>query len=343
MTTTAPNIDWEKLSFGYIKTDYRFVSNYKDGKWDEGTLTTDETVTLNESAGVLQYAQTCFEGLKAYRTIDGHIVCFRPDLNAKRMADSCKRLEMPVFPEERFIDAVRQVVKANKQFVPPYGTGATLYIRPYMFGSNAVVGVKPATEYQFRMFATPVGPYFRSGSEKPIKLRVPDFDRAAPLGTGHVKAGLNYAMSLHAIVDAHNQGYNENMYLDSKTRTKVEETGGANIIFIKGNTVVTPKSHTILPSITRRSLMYVAEHYLGLKAEEREIYADEIHNFDECALCGTAAVLSPVGRVVDHGKDIFVAKDTDKTGEITQKLYDTLTGIQMGRIEAPEGWIEVIE
>ena len=343
MTTTAQNIDWSNLTFGYMKTDYRFVSNYKDGKWDEGTLTTDETITLNESAGVLQYAQTCFEGLKAYRTVDGHIVCFRPDMNAKRMAESAKRLEMPVFPEDRFVEAVKQVVKANKHFVPPYGTGATLYLRPYMFGSNAVIGVKPATEYQFRIFATPVGPYFKGGAAKPITLRVPDFDRAAPHGTGHVKAGLNYAMSLHAIVDAHNQGYSENMYLDSATRTKVEETGGANIIFVKDGTVVTPKSNTILPSITRRSLMYVAEHYLGLKAEEREVYADEIKNFDECALCGTAAVLSPVGRVVDHGKDIFVAKDTEKAGEITQKLYDTLTGIQMGRLEAPEGWIEFIE
>lgn len=343
MTTTAANIDWANLTFGYMKTDYRFVSNFKDGKWDDGILTSDETITLNESAGVLQYAQTCFEGLKAYRTIDGKVVCFRPDMNAKRMAESCKRLEMPVFPEDKFIEAVKKVVKANLHFVPPYGTGATLYIRPYMFGSNAVIGVKPATEYQFRIFVTPVGPYFKGGAAKPITLRVPDFDRAAPHGTGHVKAGLNYAMSLHAIVDAHNQGYSENMYLDSATRTKVEETGGANIIFVKDNKVVTPKSNTILPSITRRSLMYVAEHYLGLTAEEREVYADEIKNFDECALCGTAAVLSPVGRVVDHGKDIFVAKDINKAGEITQKLYDTLTGIQMGKIDAPEGWIEVIE
>ena len=344
MTTTAANIDWENLTFGYIKTDYRYVSNYKDGKWDEGELTTDETVTLHESACVLQYAQTCFEGLKAYRTVDGHIVCFRPDLNAKRMSDTCKRLEMPSFPEDRFIDAVKKVVKANAHFVPPFGTGATLYIRPYLFGSNAVIGVKPATEYQFRIFVTPVGPYFKGGAAKPITLRIPDFDRAAPRGTGHVKAGLNYAMSLHAIVDAHNQGYSENMYLDSATRTKVEETGGANIIFVtKEKEVITPKSNTILPSITRRSLMYVAEHYLGLKAQEREIYASEIKDFDECALCGTAAVLSPVGRVVDHGKDIFVAKDTEHAGEITQKLYDTLTGIQMGRIEAPQGWIEIIE
>lgn len=337
------DIDWKNLGFGYIKTDYRFVSNYKDGKWDEGELSTDSEITMSESAGVLQYAQTCFEGLKAYTTADGHVVCFRPDLNAQRMAASCERLEMPVYPEEKFVEAVEKVVKANIDWVPPYGTGATLYIRPYMFGSSAVIGVKPAEEYQFRIFTTPVGPYFKGGV-KPITLRVPDFDRAAPRGTGHVKAGLNYAMSLHAIVDAHKQGYNENMYLDSATRTKVEETGGANIIFVTSdNVVVTPKSSTILPSITRRSLMYVAEHYLGLKTEEREIHVEELKDFTECALCGTAAVLSPVGEIVNHGEHIYLPSGKDRMGVITQKLYDTLTGIQMGRIEAPDGWIKVMQ
>ena len=337
------DIDWKNLGFGYIKTDHRFVSNYKDGKWDEGELSTDSEITMSESAGVLQYAQTCFEGLKAYTTADGHVVCFRPDLNAQRMAASCERLEMPVYPEEKFIEAVEKVVKANIDWVPPYGTGATLYIRPYMFGSSAVIGVKPAEEYQFRIFTTPVGPYFKGGV-KPITLRVPDFDRAAPRGTGHVKAGLNYAMSLHAIVDAHKQGYNENMYLDSATRTKVEETGGANIIFVTpDNVVVTPKSSTILPSITRRSLMYVAEHYLGLKTEEREIHVEELKDFTECALCGTAAVLSPVGEIVNHGEHIYLPSGKDRMGVITQKLYDTLTGIQMGRIEAPDAWIKVIQ
>ena len=337
------DIDWANLGFGYMKTDYRFVANYKDGKWDEGAITTDENIVMNECACVLQYAQTCFEGMKAYRTADGKVVCFRPDLNAKRMADTCKRLEMPVFPEDKFVEAVVEVVKKNIEYVPPFGSGAALYIRPYMFGINPVMGVKPASEYQFRIFVSPVGPYFKGGA-KPITLRVPDFDRAAPHGTGHVKAGLNYAMSLHAIVDAHNQGYNENMYLDSATRTNVEETGGANIIFVtKDNKVVTPKSSTILPSITRRSLMYVAEHYLGLKAEEREIPFTEVKDFKECALCGTAAVLSPVGKIVDHGKEILLPSGMEKMGEITQKLYDTLTGIQMGKIEAPEGWIKVIQ
>lgn len=342
-TLEKKNIDWANLGFGYMKTDYRFVANFKDGKWDEGRITTDENITMNECACVLQYAQTCFEGMKAYRTENGKVVCFRPDLNAKRMADTCRYLEMAVFPEERFVDAVVETVKKNIDYVPPYGSGASLYIRPYMFGINPVMGVKPADEFQFRIFTSPVGPYFKGGA-KPITLRVPDFDRAAPHGTGHIKAGLNYAMSLHAIVDAHKQGYNENMYLDSATRTKVEETGGANIIFVtKDNKVVTPKSNTILPSITRRSLMYVAEHYLGLKAEEREIPFSEVKDFAECALCGTAAVLSPVGKVVDHGKEILFPSGMDKMGPITQKLYDTLTGIQMGRIEAPEGWIKVIE
>lgn len=333
------NIDWSNIGFGYIQTDKRYVSNFKDGAWDEGTLTSDANVVLNECACVLQYAQTCFEGMKAYTTEDGRIVTFRPDLNAERMANTAKRLEMPVFPEDKFIEAVKQVVKANAACVPPYGSGATLYIRPYMFGSNSVIGVKPADEYQFRVFCTPVGPYFKGGA-KPITIRVSDFDRAAPHGTGHVKAGLNYAMSLHAIVDAHNQGYDENMYLDAATRTKVEETGGANFLFVtKDGKVVTPKSNTILPSITRRSLMYVAKEYLGLEVEEREVYLDEVKDFAECGLCGTAAVISPVGKIVDHGTEICFPSGMDEMGPITKKLYDTLTGIQMGRLEAPEGWI----
>ena len=336
-------IDWANLGFGYIQTDKRYVSNFKDGAWDEGGLTEDANIVLNECAGVLQYAQTIFEGLKAYRTEDGRIVTFRPDLNAKRMVDSAKRLEMPAFPEEKFIEAVEQVVAANADFVPPYGSGATMYLRPYMFGSNPVIGVKPASEYQFRIFATPVGPYFKGGA-KPITIRVCDFDRAAPHGTGHIKAGLNYAMSLHAIVDAHNQGYDENMYLDSATRTKVEETGGANFIFItKDGKLVTPKSDTILPSITRRSLCYVAKEYLVMEVEEREVFFEEVKDFAECGLCGTAAVISPVGKIVDHGTEICLPSGMKEMGPITKKLYDTLTGIQMGRIEAPEGWIHEIK
>ena len=336
------NIDWGNLGFGYMPTDKRFVANYKNGAWDEGALIDDPMITMSECACVLQYAQTCFEGIKAYTTEQGKIVTFRPDLNAKRMADSERRLQMPVFPEDRFVQAVVDVVKANAAYVPPYGSGATLYIRPYMFGIDSVIGVKPATEYQFRIFTTPVGPYFKGGA-KPITIRVSDVDRAAPHGTGDIKAGLNYAMSLYNIVDAHNKGFDENMYLDPATRTYVEETGGANFIFVtKDNKVVTPKSNSILPSVTRRSLMVVAKDYLGLEVEERPVAKEELKDFAEAGLCGTAAVISPIGKIVDHGTEICLPSGMEEMGPVTKNLYDTLTGIQMGRIEAPEGWIKEI-
>mgnify|MGYP001070151025 FL=1 len=337
------DIDWSNLGFGYVKTDKRFVANYKNGAWDNGVITDDDKVVISECAGVLQYSQSCFEGMKAYTTENGHTVIFRPDMNASRMADSCRRLEMPVFPEDKFVEAIAETVRANEDWVPPYGSGASLYIRPYMFGSNPVIGVKPADEYQFRVFTTPVGPYFKGGA-KPLTIKVSDFDRAAPHGTGHIKAGLNYAMSLHAIMTAHEEGFAENMYLDPATRTKVEETGGANFIFVtKDGKVVTPKSDSILPSITRRSLVHVAKEYLGLEVEEREVLFDEVKDFAECGLCGTAAVISPVGKINDHGKEICFPSGMEKMGPTIQKLYDTLTGIQMGRIEAPEGWLKVIE
>ncbi|MBR2560992.1 MAG: branched-chain amino acid aminotransferase [Eubacterium sp.] len=335
-------LDWGSIGFGYIKTDWRYVSNYTNGAWDEGILTQDDQIVMSECAGVLQYAQTIFEGLKAYTAEDGRIVTFRPDLNAVRMVGSAKRLEMPVFPPERFIDAINKVVKANKDWVPPYGSGATLYIRPYMFGYNPVIGVKPADEYQFRVFVTPVGPYFKGGM-KPIVIKVSDFDRAAPHGTGHIKAGLNYAMSLYPIVKAHEEGYAENMYLDAATRTKVEETGGANFIFItKDGTLVTPKSDSILPSITRRSICQVAEEILGMKVEHRVVLFDEVADFAECGLCGTAAVISPVGEIHDHGRVISFPSGMEDMGPTLKKLYDTLTGIQMGHLEGPEGWIHEI-
>ena len=337
------DIDWSNLGFGYVKTDKRFVANYKDGAWDNGVITDDDKVVISECAGVLQYSQSCFEGMKAYTTENGHTVIFRPDMNASRMADSCRRLEMPVFPEDKFVEAIAETVRANEDWVPPYGSGASLYIRPYMFGSNPVIGVKPADEYQFRVFTTPVGPYFKGGA-KPLTIKVSDFDRAAPHGTGHIKAGLNYAMSLHAIVTAHEEGYAENMYLDPATRTKVEETGGANFLFVtKDGKVVTPKSDSILPSITRRSLVHVAKEYLGLEVEEREVLFDEVKDFAECGLCGTAAVISPVGKIVDHGKEICFPSGMDEMGPVTKKLYETLTGIQMGRIEAPKGWIYTVD
>ncbi|MBQ3133121.1 MAG: branched-chain amino acid aminotransferase [Clostridia bacterium] len=337
------NIDWANLGFEYTPTDWRFVAHYRDGKWDEGELTQDANVVISECAGVLQYAQTCFEGLKAYTTEDGKIVTFRPDLNAQRMADTCKRLEMPVYPEDLFVKAVEKVVAANAAWVPPYGSGATLYLRPFMFGFNSVIGVKPATEYEFRIFCTPVGPYFKGGV-RPLTLTVSDFDRAAPHGTGNIKAGLNYAMSLYPVMEAHRNGFDENMYLDSATRTKVEETGGANFLFVtKDGTVVTPKSDSILPSITRRSLMIVAEKVLGMKVEHREVLFEEVKEFAECGLCGTAAVISPVGKIVHKDGEICFPSGMSEMGPVTKKLYDTLTGIQMGRVEAPEGWIHVIE
>ena len=335
-------LDWGNLPFGYMKTTKSFVANWKNGEWDEGKLTKNHSIKMTECAGVLQYAQTCFEGLKAYTTENGDIVTFRPDLNADRMEASCKRLEMPVFPKERFIEAVLKTIEANKDWVPPYGSGATLYIRPFMFGSSAVIGVKPADEYQFRILVTPVGPYFKGGV-KPIKVRLSDRDRAAPNGTGDIKAGLNYAMSSHNIVDAHNCGYAENIYLDPTSHTYIEETGGANIIFItKDGKLVTPKSDTILPSITRRSLVIVAKEYLNMEVEERKISKDEIADFAECGLCGTAAVISPVGQIDDHGKEIKFNDGKQEMGPVLTKIYDTLTGIQMGRLPAPEGWIYTI-
>ena len=316
------NIDWGNIGFAYMPTDMRYVANFKDGKWDEGGLTADSNVVINECAGILQYCQECFEGLKAYTTEDGSIVTFRPDLNAERMMNSASRLEMPPFPKERFLEAVDQVVRANAAWVPPYGSGATFYLRPYMFASGPVIGVKPSQEYQFRLFGTPVGPYFKGGA-KPITICVSDFDRAAPHGTGHVKAGLNYAMSLHAHEVAHNNGFDENMFLDPATRTYVEETGGANFLFVtKDGEVVTPKSDSILPSITRRSLVYVAEHYLGLKVTQRPVKLSELSDFAECGLCGTAAVISPVGKVVDHGKEICFPSGMEKMANIMSNLRD---------------------
>jgi len=336
------NLDWANIGFSYMPTDMRYVANYKDGKWDEGGLTADANVVISECAGILHYCQECFEGLKAYTTEDGSIVTFRPDLNAERMMDSCAGLEMPPFPKERFLEALDMVVKANTAWVPPYGSGATLYIRPYIFASGPVIGVKPSDEYQFRMFCTPVGPYFKGGA-KPLTVCVSDYDRAAPHGTGNIKAGLNYAMSLRPYMIAHNNGYDENLFLDSATRTYVEESGGSNYLFVtKDNEIVTPKSDAILPSITRRSLVYAAEHYLGLKVAERPVTLTELADFAECGLCGTAAVISPVGKVVDHGREICFPSGMDEMGPTIKKLYDTLTGIQMGNIEAPEGWIRKI-
>ena len=337
------DLDWGNLSFAYMHTDYSYVCNYKDGAWEEGGLTSDHTVTLSECAGLLHYCQEVFEGLKAYTTENGDIVCFRPDMNAQRMYDSAVRLEMPSFPKDKFVEAVEMVVRANAAWVPPFGSGATLYIRPFMFATGDVIGVKPATEYQFRILVTPVGPYYKGGV-KPVKLQVPEFDRAAPHGTGNIKAGLNYAMSLHPSVIAHSKGYADNLFLDPQTRTYVEETGGANVLFVKKDgTLVVPQSFTdsILPSITRRSLVDVAEKMLGMTVEQRPVRFDEIDQFVECGMCGTAAVISPVGQI-DNG-DKSVVYGMEHVGPVMKKLRETLTGIQSGAIEDQFGWVHKID
>ena len=337
------DLDWGNLSFAYMHTDYSYVCNYKDGAWEEGGLTPDHTVTLSECAGLLHYCQEVFEGLKAYTTENGDIVCFRPDMNAQRMYDSAARLEMPSFPKDKFVEAVEMVVRANAAWVPPFGSGATLYIRPFMFATGDVIGVKPATEYQFRILVTPVGPYYKGGV-KPVKLQVSEFDRAAPHGTGNIKAGLNYAMSLHPSVIAHSKGYADNLFLDPQTRTYVEETGGANVPFVKKDgTLVVPQSFTasILPSITRRSLVDVAEKMLGMTVEQRPVRFDEIDQFVECGMCGTAAVISPVGQI-DNG-DKSVVYGMEHVGPVMKKLRETLTGIQSGAIEDQFGWVHKID
>lgn len=336
------DIDWSALSFSYTQTDVRYVQLFENGEWNEGYLSSDPNFLINECAGVIQYAQTCFEGLKVYETKNGDIVAFRPELNSKRMQDTCNRLMMPFPGEKVFLEALNQVAKGNIDYIPPYGSGAALYVRPNVFGFGPVIGVAPAPSYEFRMFATPVGPYFKGGV-KPIKLLVSDYDRAAPKGTGDIKAGLNYAMSLYPGHVAKEQGYSENMYLDAATRTYVEETGGANFIFVtEDNTIVTPKSDTILPSITRRSIMEVAK-LLGYKTEERQIAYTELKDMKEGGLCGTAAVVCPISSVTRDGVETKFKSGSEEMGPIITHIRETLVGMQLGEIEAPEGWIYKIK
>ena len=337
------DLDWGNLGFNYMPCDYSYVCNYKDGAWEEGGLTADHTLTLSEDAGIFHYCQEIFEGLKAYTTEDGSIVCFRPDLNAQRMADSARRLVMPVFPEDKFVDAVKQVVAANEAWVPPFGSGATLYIRPFMVATGNVIGVKPADEYQFRIFVTPVGPYFKGG-DTAVKLTIAKYDRAAPHGTGNIKAGLNYAMSLYPSVLAHAEGFADNMFLDPQTHTYVEESGGANFLLVKEDgTLVVPQSATdsILPSITRRSLVQVARDVCGMNVIERPVKFEEVTNGDfvECGLCGTAAVISPVGKIEAEGVDVTFPDGVETSGPVMKKLRETLTGIQTCAAEDPFGWV----
>lgn len=332
------NIDWANLGFNYIKTDFRYVSTWKDGKWDEGKLVTDNKLSISEASTALHYGQQCFEGLKAYRTKNGEIQLFRPYENAKRINGSAQRLMMPEIPEEKFVEAILQVVRANEAYVPPYGTGATLYIRPLLIGVGDNIGVCPAPEYLFTVFCMPVGPYFKGGMT-PVNFAISDYDRAAPYGTGAAKAGGNYAGSLYAYHLAKKNGFGDCIYLDPLTHTKIEEVGSANFFGItKNDEFVTPKSPSILPSITKYSLLYLAKEYLGLKASERDVLIDNLDEFKEAGACGTAAVITPIGGIQYKDK-LHVFYSETEVGPITTKLYNTLCGIQFGDVEAPAGWI----
>lgn len=336
------NIDWNNLGFEYMKTDYRYLSVWKDGKWDEGALTEDNMLHISEASCALHYGQQCFEGLKAYRTKDGKIQLFRPNRNAARLNESLRKLLMPEISEEKFIDACMQVVKANEHFVPPYGTGGTLYLRPFVIGVGHNIGVKPAPEYIFSVFCIPVGAYFKGGMT-PCNFTIADFDRAAPKGTGKQKVGGNYAASLEAHKIAVDRGFADCIYLDPATHTKIEEVGAANFFGItKNNEFVTPASSSILPSITKYSLMDIARDYLKMPVYERDVFIDKLDEFKEAGACGTAAVITPIGGI-EYNSKLHVFHSETEVGPITKELYRILCGIQFGDIEGPEGWIYEVE
>ncbi|MBU8904199.1 branched-chain amino acid aminotransferase [Lactococcus cremoris] len=339
----AINLDWENLGFSYRNLPFRYIARFKDGKWSAGELTGDNQLHISESSPSLHYGQQGFEGLKAYRTKDGSIQLFRPDQNAARLQKTARRLCMAEVSTEMFIDAVKQVVKANEDFVPPYGTGATLYLRPLLIGVGDVIGVKPADEYIFTVFAMPVGSYFKGGLAPSKFVISREYDRAAPLGTGGAKVGGNYAASLQAEVGAKASGYADAIYLDPSTHTKIEEVGAANFFGITAdNEFITPLSPSILPSITKYSLLYLAEHRLGLKAIEGEVFAKDLGKFVEAGACGTAAIISPIGRI-DDGEDSYIFHSETEVGPTVKRLYDELVGIQFGDVEAPEGWIVKVD
>lgn len=332
------NLDWSTLGFSYIKTDYRYIATWKNGAWSKGELVEDNRLLISEASTALHYGQQCFEGLKAYRTKSGEIQMFRPDQNAKRMNASCRRILMPEISEEQFIDACAQVVKANEHFIPPYGTGGSLYLRPFLIGVGDNLGVRPAPEFMFCVFAVPVGAYFKAGLA-PVNFTIADYDRAAPYGTGAAKVGGNYAGSLMPHEVAVKAGFADCIYLDPATHTKIEEVGAANFFGItKNNEFVTPVSPSILPSITKYSLIHLADKYLGMTVLERDCPIDGIDEFIEAGACGTAAVITPIGGISYKDK-LHVFHSETEVGPITRKLYDTLTGIQYGDVDAPEGWI----
>lgn len=333
------NLDWGNLGFSYMKLPYRYLAYYKNGQWEKGELTEDATLRMSESSPCLHYGQQAFEGMKAYRTKDGSVQLFRPDQNAKRLQRTSDRLLMPQVPTDMFIDAVKQVVRANEEYVPPYGTGGTLYIRPLLLGIGDIIGVKPADEYIFTVFAMPVGDYFKGDLQPTNFLIQEEYDRAAPHGTGAAKVGGNYAGSFVPGQYAKTNGFSDVIYLDPATHTKIEEVGSANFFGITAdNEFITPLSPSILPSITKYSLLYLAEHRLGMKAIEGDIFIDDLDKFVEAGACGTAAVISPIGGV-QHGDEFHVFYSETEVGPVTRKLYDELTGIQFGDVKAPEGWI----
>ncbi|MFC3931771.1 branched-chain amino acid aminotransferase [Streptococcus dentapri] len=337
------DLDWENLGFEYSELPFRYISYYKDGQWDQGQLTQDATLHISESSPALHYGQQAFEGLKAYRTKDGTVQLFRPDKNAERLQKTANRLLMPQVPTDKFVEACKTVVKANKDYVPPYGTGATLYLRPLLIGVGEVIGVQPAKEYIFTVFAMPVGNYFKGGLAPTNFVVSRDYDRAAPYGTGAAKVGGNYAASLLPGGQAHDNGFSDVIYLDPATHTKIEEVGSANFFGItKDGEFVTPLSPSILPSITKYSLLQLAEERLGLKPVEGDVPIDELNRFAEAGACGTAAVISPIGGIQD-GDNFHIFYSETEVGPVTRQLYDLLTGIQFGDVEAPEGWIVKVD
>ena len=337
------NLDWSKLPFGYIPTDYNVRCYYRDGKWGEVEVCSDEYIKMHMAATCLHYGQEAFEGLKAYRCPDGKVRVFRMDENAARLQSTCRGILMPEVPTELFEEMVTKVVRLNQDYIPTYESGATLYIRPLLVGMSAQVGVHPASEYLFMIFVTPVGPYFKGGFATNPYVIIREFDRAAPLGTGTYKVGGNYAASLRANKIAHDAGYASEFYLDAKEKKYIDECGAANFFGIKNNTYVTPLSTSILPSITNRSLMQLAED-MGLKVERRPIPEEELTTFEEAGACGTAAVISPIERIDDleNHKSYVIAKD-GKPGPISEKLYHKLRAIQYGDEADPYGWVTVLD
>jgi branched-chain amino acid aminotransferase len=335
--------DWANLPFGYVKTDYNVRSVFKDGKWSDLEVTSSEYINVHIAATGLHYGQEAFEGLKAYMGKDGKVRVFRWEENAKRLANSADGIKMEPVPYDLFHEAILKVLGLNKKYIPPYGSGATLYIRPLLFGSGAEVGVKPASEYTFLIFVTPVGPYFKEGV-KPVNMLIcRDVDRAAPLGTGIYKVGGNYAASMRAIIAARNGGFSNTIFLDAKEKKYIDECGPANFFGIKDNTYVTPKSESILNSVTNMSLLEIAKS-LGMKTERRQVPVEELSTFSEVGACGTAAVISPIAKIFDPEKNMIYEFCKDgQPGPATMKLYNKLTAIQSGDEEDPFGWVSIID